>query len=40
LWQLSYSELYFTETLFPEFDALDLAEALRHYQRRQRRYGS
>jgi len=40
LWQVSYSELYFTEKMFPEFDVEDLAEALREYQRRQRRFGN
>ncbi|HAI97728.1 MAG TPA: di-trans,poly-cis-decaprenylcistransferase, partial [Methylococcaceae bacterium] len=39
LWQLAYSELYFTDTLWPDFDkdALDLA--MTHYSSRQRRFG-
>jgi undecaprenyl diphosphate synthase len=40
LWQVSYAELYFTEKMFPQFDVEDLAEALREYQRRQRRFGN
>lgn len=39
LWQLAYTELYFTETLWPDFDADSLDEALRVYSSRQRRYG-
>ena len=40
LWQLAYSELYFTETLWPEFDENCLDEALTSYHGRQRRFGS
>ena len=39
-WQSVYSELYFTETLWPNFDENDLAEALNFYHSRQRRFGS
>jgi undecaprenyl diphosphate synthase len=40
LWQLAYSELYFTETLWPEFDEKSLDDALESYRGRQRRFGS
>lgn len=39
LWQLAYTELYFTETLWPDFDGTALAEAITSYQGRQRRFG-
>lgn len=39
LWQSSYSELYFTEKLWPDFDELDLNEAISSYSGRERRYG-
>jgi undecaprenyl diphosphate synthase len=39
LWQLAYTELYFTETLWPDFDAAALDEAIASYQRRERRFG-
>lgn len=39
LWQAEYSELYFTETLMPNFDAKALDEALEEYGKRQRRRG-
>ncbi len=39
LWQSSYAEFYFTETLWPEFRRADLAEALRDYTSRVRRFG-
>lgn len=39
LWQLAYAELYFTETLWPDFRREDLFEAIRDYQRRERRFG-
>ncbi len=39
LWQLAYTELYFTDVLFPDFDRRVLHEALREYQRRDRRFG-
>ena len=39
LWQLAYSEFYFTETLWPEFDAAALDRAIESYRRRERRFG-
>ena len=39
LWQLAYTELYFTETLWPDFDAGALDEAIASYRRRERRFG-
>ncbi|HDZ40472.1 MAG TPA: isoprenyl transferase [Bacteroidetes bacterium] len=39
LWQLAYSELYFTETLWPDFGKEDLYKALIEYQKRERRFG-
>jgi undecaprenyl diphosphate synthase len=39
LWQLAYTELYFTDTLWPAFDEQALEEALRSYASRQRRFG-
>ncbi|MFT5484954.1 MAG: undecaprenyl diphosphate synthase, partial [Halieaceae bacterium] len=39
LWQFAYSELYFTETLWPDFGELDLARALQDFSRRERRFG-
>jgi len=39
LWQIAYTELYVTETLWPDFDRCSLLEALLDYQRRERRYG-
>jgi undecaprenyl diphosphate synthase len=39
LWQLAYSELYFTEVLWPEFDARAFEAALTSYQQRERRFG-
>ncbi len=39
LWQLAYSELYFTETLWPDFDEKELEKALTHYAQRERRFG-
>jgi undecaprenyl diphosphate synthase len=39
LWQLAYSELYFTEALWPDFDAAALDEAIASYRRRERRFG-
>ncbi len=39
LWQIAYTELYFTETLWPEFDAPALQTALDAYATRQRRFG-
>ena len=39
LWQLAYTELYFTDTYWPEFDAAALDEAIASYQQRERRFG-
>ena len=40
LWELSYAEFYFTETLWPDFREPHFAEALAEYSRRQRRFGA
>ncbi|HEY1097139.1 MAG TPA: isoprenyl transferase [Alphaproteobacteria bacterium] len=40
LWQLAYSECYFTPTLWPDFDKADLYEAIASYQQRERRFGA
>lgn len=39
LWQIAYSELYFTDKLWPEFDEEDLHMAIYDYQNRERRFG-
>ena len=39
LWQLAYTELYFTEKLWPDFRRADLFEAVIDYQKRERRFG-
>jgi len=39
LWQLAYTELYFTETLWPDFNAAALDRAIHSYQERERRFG-
>lgn len=39
LWQMSYSELYFTDTLWPAFTPAKLDKAIAEYQRRTRRFG-
>jgi undecaprenyl diphosphate synthase len=39
LWQLAYTELYFTDTLWPDFDADALDQAIASYRRRERRFG-
>ncbi len=39
MWQSAYSELYFTETLFPDFGPKELDTAIEEYQGRQRRFG-
>ncbi|HEX4583642.1 MAG TPA: polyprenyl diphosphate synthase [Burkholderiaceae bacterium] len=39
LWQLAYTELYFTDVLWPDFDADQLDIALRWFGRRERRFG-
>ncbi len=40
LWELAYSELVFTDVLWPDFRRDDLFEAIREFQRRDRRYGT
>ena len=40
LWQVAYSELYFTPVLWPDFGRKEIEEALFEYERRQRRFGS
>jgi undecaprenyl diphosphate synthase len=39
LWQIAYSELYFTEKLWPDFEKKDFYKALISYQNRERRFG-
>ena len=39
LWQIAYSELYFTDTLWPDFRKADLYKAILNYQSRERRFG-
>jgi undecaprenyl diphosphate synthase len=39
LWQLAYTELYFTDMLWPDFDAAALDQAVLWYQQRERRFG-
>ena len=39
LWDMAYTELYFTETLWPDFNRAAFDEALASYARRQRRFG-
>lgn len=39
LWQLAYTELYFTDTLWPDFDAAAFDAAIASYSRRERRFG-
>ena len=39
LWQLAYTELYFTNTLWPDFREESLYEAIIDYQKRERRFG-
>lgn len=40
LWQLAYTELWFTDTLWPDFSAEDFQTAIRNFQQRKRRYGA
>jgi undecaprenyl diphosphate synthase len=39
LWEMAYSELIFTDTLWPDFRREHLFEAVREFQRRERRFG-
>jgi undecaprenyl diphosphate synthase len=39
LWQIAYSELYFTDKMWPDFRRADLKEAIINYQKRERRFG-
>ncbi|MBU6140531.1 MAG: isoprenyl transferase [Proteobacteria bacterium] len=39
LWQIAYSELYFTDTFWPDFDKKNLLEAIQSFNKRERRYG-
>lgn len=39
LWQLAYTELYFTETLWPDFDEVEFGKALESFRQRERRFG-
>lgn len=39
LWQLAYTELYFTDKFWPEFDRNDLYQAIYNFQNRERRFG-
>lgn len=40
LWNIAYAEIYFTDTLWPDFDADSIAQALEWYAQRHRRFGS
>lgn len=40
LWQIAYSEIWVTDTLWPDFRRADLLQAILEYQRRERRYGA
>jgi undecaprenyl diphosphate synthase len=40
LWECAYAELVFTERMWPDFSAVDLAEAVREFSRRERRFGT
>ena len=40
LWQAAYSELFFTDKLWPDFTENDFLEALAEFKKRNRRYGS
>jgi undecaprenyl diphosphate synthase len=39
LWQLAYTELYFTKVLWPDFNKEDIFKAIASYQKRERRFG-
>jgi undecaprenyl diphosphate synthase len=40
LWEAAYAELYFTDCMWPDFDAADLDAALHEFRRRERRFGA
>ncbi|MGM0414289.1 MAG: polyprenyl diphosphate synthase [Bacillota bacterium] len=40
LWQISYAELYFSSTLWPDFDKIELEKAIEEYNSRKRKFGS
>lgn len=40
LWQIAYSEFFFSDTLWPDFDKKELERAIYYYQNRERRFGS
>jgi undecaprenyl diphosphate synthase len=40
LWQLAYTELWFTDVLWPDFSIVHFHQAIEEYQRRARRYGA
>ncbi|MGB8453687.1 MAG: isoprenyl transferase [Anaerocolumna sp.] len=40
LWQLAYTEFYFTDTLWPDFDKAELKKAFEYYNSRNRRFGA
>ena len=39
LWQMAYTEFYFTDVLWPDFTKEELVKAVEQYNRRDRRYG-
>ena len=39
IWQSAYSEYYFTDVLWPDFDEKEIGKALLSYRQRQRRFG-
>jgi undecaprenyl diphosphate synthase len=40
LWECAYAELWFTDTMWPDFDTATLAQALADFRRRERRFGN
>jgi undecaprenyl diphosphate synthase len=40
LWEAAYSEIYFTETLWPNFEEQEFIEILENYSKSERRFGS
>ena len=39
LWQMAYTEFYFTDVLWPDFNKIELEKAIAYYANRDRRYG-